>query len=166
MIRLALLILLVLAPVPFAVAADNVGIAAHPEARPFDTKVKAEAEVDAALARARASEKMVLIVMGANWCHDSRALAGWLAQGRFAAMLAARYELVYVDIGMPQTGQGRNLTIAQRFGIKQIKGTPMVLMVSGQGTLLNGKKDAAGWRNAASRREEAIFRYFAEFTGV
>jgi hypothetical protein len=31
--------------------------------------------------------------------------------------------------------------------------------------LLNSKKDAASWRNAASRSEDEIYRYFAEFTG-
>jgi hypothetical protein len=56
------------------------------------------------------------------------------------------------------------LDIARRFGIKKIKGTPTVLVVSPEGKLLNSKKDAASWRNAASRDDDAIYRYFAEFT--
>lgn len=134
--------------------------AAHPEARPFDPKANAKAEVDAALARAKANGKYALIVMGANWCHDSRALAGWFATPRFAAMLGQRYELVYVDVGY----RDRNLDVARRFGFKAIKGTPTVVIVSGEGKLLNGKKDAASWRNASTRGEDEIYRAFAEFT--
>ena len=131
----------------------------HPEARPFDVKADAKAQVDAALTRAKAGKRLTLIVMGANWCHDSRALAGWLSQPHFAAMIVSRYELVYVDVGM----RDRNIDIARRFGLKSIKGTPTVLIVGGEGRLLN-KKDAPKWRNAASRSQQAIYKAFAEFT--
>lgn len=60
----------------------------HPEARAFAVVPDAMADVDAALARASANGKRVLLVMGANWCHDSRALAGWLETPRFAALVA------------------------------------------------------------------------------
>jgi thiol-disulfide isomerase/thioredoxin len=134
---------------------------AHPEASPFNPKANAKAEVDAALTRAAATQKYVLIVMGANWCHDSRALAGWFETPRFTSMIAARYELVYVDVGY----KDRNIDIARRFGIKKIKGTPTVLIVDSEGKLLN-KKDAPTWRNSASRSEGDIYRAFAEFTGI
>ena len=130
----------------------------HPEARPFDESVNAGEQVDAALARAQLSGKRVIVVMGANWCHDSRGLSGWFAEPRFAAMLDAKYELVYVDVGM----KDRNIDIARRFGIKSIKGTPTVLVLSSGGDLLN-PKSAAQWRNAASWTEEDIFTYFDQF---
>jgi thiol-disulfide isomerase/thioredoxin len=144
-------------------ATDAVMASDHPEARPFDAEADAKAAVDATLARAKAQNRLAIIVMGANWCHDSRALAGWFATPRFAAMLGQRYEIVYVDVGTPQLGKGRNLDIAKRFGIKKIKGTPTVLIVDGDGRLLN-KKSAPTWRDAASRAEDDIYRAFAEFT--
>ena len=133
----------------------------HPEARPFDAKADAKAGVDAALVRAKAGKRMTLIIMGANWCHDSRALAGWLALPHFAAMIVSRYELVYVDVGV----RDRNIDIARRFGLKSIKGTPTVLIVDGDGRLLN-KKDASKWRNASSRSQQEIYKAFAEFTPI
>ena len=148
--------LLLASPLPSAAKEVEVG---QPEASPFDAKADAKAEVDAALARAKTGNRMALIVMGANWCHDSRALAGWFAQPRFAAMIVSRYELVYVDVGY----KDRNIDIARRFGLKSIKGTPTVMIVNGNGKLLN-KKDAPTWRNAASRSEQAIYKAFAEFT--
>lgn len=133
----------------------------NPEASPFDAKADARADVNAALARAKSGNRMVMVVMGANWCHDSRALAGWLSQPHFAAMIVSRYELVYVDVGY----KDRNIEIARRFGIKSIKGTPTVLIVNGDGRLLN-KKDAPRWRNAGSRSQQEIYKAFAEFTAA
>ena len=63
-----------------------------------------------------------------------------------------------------QLYEGRNLDIAKRFGIKKVKTTPLVMLVSADGKLLNSKKDAASWRNAASRGEDDIYSYFARFT--
>lgn len=128
----------------------------HPEATPYAPALDATAAVDAALARAAERGTMVMIVLGANWCHDSRALAGWLETERFAALVRERYELVYVDAGHPQDGNGRNLDIAARFGVEGITGTPSLLVLVSDGTLLN-PETAKSWRNAASRSEDEIY---------
>ncbi|WP_100260357.1 thioredoxin family protein [Qipengyuania seohaensis] len=128
----------------------------HPEARSFAVTQDPAAQVDAALASAAANDTHVLIVMGANWCHDSRALAGWLETPRFRELIDAEYELVFVNIGMPQTGDGHNLEIARRFGLDELPGTPNVLVIDGSGRLINAET-ATGWRNAASRSEDEIY---------
>jgi thiol-disulfide isomerase/thioredoxin len=137
-------------------------VISHPEAALYDAARDAHADVDAALARAKISGKGVILVMGANWCHDSKSLAGRFELPRFKALMAARYEVVYIDVAHPQSGHGRNIDIAQRFGIKKIKGTPTVLILSSEGKLLN-KKDAPKWSNAASRSEADIYTYFVAF---
>ena len=139
--------------------ADHAAGGDHPEARAFGQSADAAADVDAALVRAALSDKRVLLVLGANWCHDSRGLAGWFAQPRFAAMLAPKYEIVYVDVGQ----RDRNLDIARRFGIGTVKGTPTVLILSSSGALLN-RKSAPKWRNVASRERDEIFAYFDQFS--
>lgn len=138
--------------------------AAHPEARPYAAEADAARDIDAALARAAASGKRVLLVLGANWCHDSRALAGWLETPRFAALAAQSYEVVFVDVGTPQTGEGRNLDIARRFGLAEMTGTPALLVLTAQGKAVN-LDTAAGWRNAASRSEAAIHAELAALAG-
>ncbi|WP_321325558.1 thioredoxin family protein [uncultured Parasphingorhabdus sp.] len=157
--RFLLLVLASLAFVPFSAVSAAPHGGDHPEARPFEQEANASALIDAALARALSSEKRVIVVMGANWCHDSRGLAGWFAEPRFAAMLQDKYELVYVDVGY----KDRNIDIARRFGIKSIEGTPTVLILSADGVLLN-RKSAPKWRNAASRAEADIFAYFDQFS--
>jgi thioredoxin-related protein len=136
----------------------------HPEVKAYDKSRDASADVDAALLRAKENGRRIILVMGANWCHDSRGLAGWLAEPRFAEMLKDKYEIVYVNIGKPQRDKGVNLEIAERFGVKQVKNTPLVLVLSPQGLLLNTIDDARSWRNAASREEDEIFDYFNQFT--
>ncbi|MEP3226905.1 MAG: thioredoxin family protein [Parasphingorhabdus sp.] len=161
MFKLFVTSLILCLSVPLAPTADAAAPTGekHPEAKPYDKKASAAENVDAALARAMLSDKRVLLVMGANWCHDSRGLAGWFETPRFANMLKSQYELVYVDVGH----RDRNIAIAQRFGIEKIVGTPTVLILSSSGALLN-RDTAPTWRNAASREEDEIFEYFHKFT--
>jgi hypothetical protein len=162
-IRTAIAASLALALAACATTPDAVA-PAHPEARSYAVSPDAMADVDAALARAAASGKRVLLVMGGNWCHDSRALAGWLETPRFAALVADKYELVFVNVGMPQTGDGHNLAVPQRFGLGEVPGTPALLVLTAEGQPVN-LDTAASWRNAASRSEEAIYAELAALAG-
>lgn len=139
--------------------------APRPEARSYRVSENASADVDAALARARQSGKRVLLVMGANWCSDSRALAGWLATNRFAELIDRKYELVFVNIGMPGTGDGHNLGIAARFGIQEVPGLPNVLVLTGDGVLVN-PTTATSWRNAETRTGDAIYDELADLADL
>lgn len=131
-----------------------------PEARSYHAGASASADVDSALARARQSGKRVLLVMGANWCGDSRVLAGWLATDRFADLVDRKYELVFVDIGMPRGGDRPNLEIARRFGVSELPGSPNVLVLTGDEVLVN-PTTATTWRNAESRTADAIYQELA-----
>ena len=113
------------------------------------------AQIDAALANSRLSGKPVLLVMGANECHDSAWLANLLATDRFAPV-RERYAIVYADIGMPHVrGWGRNPAVPKRFKFK-IKGTPTIAVLDADGNVLN-RKAAPKWRNAASRSDDDIY---------
>lgn len=124
----------------------------------FDPTRDADIDVTAALVRARAGGKLTMIVLGGNWCHDSRALAEHFAEDDFAAMLRPRYEVVYVDVGH----RDRNLQIPARYGVTALTGTPTVLIISPDGRLLN-RGTAGSWRNAASRSRQTIYSAFANF---
>ncbi len=128
----------------------------HPETRAYAASDDAMGDVDAALARGAARDKRVILALGANWCHDSRAFAGWLETPRFRALTERAFEVVYVDIGMPQTGETHNLDVARRFGFATLEGTPTVLVLDSDGRVLNAET-ARSWRNTASRSENAIY---------
>ena len=55
------------------------------------------------------------------------------------------------------------LDLAAELGVSDIIGTPTVLVLGRDGALLNGNT-AKGWRNAASRSEDAVFAELESFT--
>ena len=140
---------------------------AHPEARPFGDPDRAGRDVAEALARARINGHRVILVFGANWCHDSRALAGWFATPRFAAMLSPRYEIVWIDVGQ----KDRNLDLARRFGLEGIKGTPtvppgefskIVARNGGRDNAFTSQDYTAYFQNVARDRLELVMRMEAD----
>ena len=127
----------------------------HPEPRLYDASINARQTLEAALVRARINNTLVLVAMGANWCHDSRAFAGWMETDRFKTLVAEKYELIYINVGMPQSQDGHNLDIGARFGVT-VEGTPTLLLLTPDGEILN-HDSATSWRNAASRSEDEIY---------
>lgn len=138
---------------------------------PFDEVSDGAAALAVALADAAARQtadpagppQRVLAVFGANWCHDSRDLATMLERPRIAALIARQYQVVLIDAGMPQTGNGRNLDVAARHGVADITGTPTVLVLDADGQLLNSPDNARAWRNASSRSEGEVYRFLRQW---
>lgn len=156
MIGLAPALLLALAA-PAADASPTPPVARVAEQRKFYPKdADGAAVLDAALAEASRSGEFSLVVFGADWCHDSRSLAEVLSSSAFTGEFGSRYSVTFIDVGRPQTGEGRNLELVARFGVKRMKGTPAMFAISPQGERINSKKDAVSWRNAHSRGEAAI----------
>lgn len=128
--------------------------------RPFDDTRNAMADVNAALAAAEVSNKTVLLVLGGNWCHDSRGLAAKFEQPELADVIADSYELVWVDVGH----RDRNLDVARRFGVPDLYGTPTVLILSPEKKLLN-RGSVHDWRMADSKPYDETLEYFERFAG-
>ena len=126
--------------------------------RPYDENSNAMLDVDAALMAAAANDKKVLVVLGANWCHDSRGLAAKFQKPEAASLIEEAYELVYVDVGQ----RDRNLNIGARFGVPTLYGTPTVLILSSDGILLN-TDSVHDWRTAYSKPYDETLAYFQSF---
>ncbi len=130
----------------------------HDDPRPFDASRNAMADVDAALTSSEISGKRVLLVLGGNWCHDSRGLAAKFEQRELAQVIGENYHLVWVDVGR----RDRNLDVPARFGVPQLFGTPTVLILSPEETLLNADS-VHDWRAADSKPYDETLRYFESF---
>lgn len=124
----------------------------------YDETRDAVKDVEAAQTFAKETDRKSLIVMGANWCHDSRALAGHFQTDRFKTLLEEHYSLVYVDVGE----KNRNLDIARSFGLDGIVGTPTVIIQKSDGTVMN-LDTAVTWRNSASRTSDTIYEELERF---
>ncbi|WP_262694410.1 thioredoxin family protein [Kordiimonas aquimaris] len=127
-------------------------------ASPYVPSENVMADVDAALARAKENDKLVLIVMGATWCHDSRGLARRFADPTIASVVNDSYETLYVDVGYLDSARAVN----QRFGMPSIYATPTVMIVDPETGALKNSKTMHIWRNADSISYGDTRSYFAE----
>lgn len=152
MLRLVLAFVFAFIIVPASLADDDI--------RPFDETADAVADVDAALERARVTDHRVILVLGGNWCHDSRGIAAHMASAEMQPVLQD-YELVYVDVGM----RNRNQDIPARFGVPVIYATPTILVVDPELGLVN-RDSVHDWGNAHSRPTSDAVEYFTTFATI
>ena len=139
---------------------DKPPAAAKATAGYFDKTADARAVMDGALADAAQTGRSAVLVFGGDWCHDSVALAKLLASDAFKAEFGSGYAVSFIDVGVPQTGNGRNIELLGRFKVKGLKGTPAMFVVGPDGHLRNKRKDALSWRNAHSRGAAATLEWF------
>lgn len=128
---------------------------AEDEPRPYDKEADAEVDINHTLVAAKEEGKLAMLLFGANWCHDSRALAAHFEKPRFQTLLNNHYKIAHVDVGQ----KNRNIDLARKFGVDDIVGTPTIFITNSEGEVLN-LETAPTWRNAASRNEDDIFEYF------
>ncbi|PHR56983.1 MAG: protein-disulfide isomerase [Robiginitomaculum sp.] len=135
---------------------------AKTELRPYDSKIDAMKAVDEALARATLNNTKALIVMGANWCHDSRALATRFDTAEFKTLISQKYELVYVSAGTNPGQNNENKAVSKRFGVESIEGTPTVFIATPNGDVLNADS-AVYWRNAHEIPSDMTLAYLEHY---
>lgn len=144
--------------------ADGLHRAAVPEATPY-ASISEPADAERALEQAKQAAagegKLVLAVFGADWCHDSRALAGLLGTPRFTSLTEQHYVVTFIDVGAPQQGEGRNLDLLARYGVTDVVGTPNLLVIDPADDAAVNADTAKSWRNAASRSEDAVYEELA-----
>lgn len=135
----AFVALLAVAPLPaFAAKAPTVALKSladlpTPLPYPYNETADAEADVAAAIKRAKAAKKLVLIDFGGNWCPDCRIFAGLIEQPDVKKFVDKHYEVVTVDVGR----YTKNMQIPARYGIEKLKGVPSFLVVDTKGKLVN-----------------------------
>lgn len=66
---------------------------------PYDESADAGADVDAAITRAAAEGRLLLLTFGANWCTDCRAFDAAMNDPALAAVLADHFVPVKIDVG-------------------------------------------------------------------
>ena len=93
-----------------------------------------------ALKRAAKEGRHVLLVFGANWCSDCRALDALLKSDKAIAVeLAAHFVIAKIDVGKGPDAL-RNETLVKRFDVAVDTGIPVLVVVDANGRLLNNTK--------------------------
>ena len=104
---------------------------------PYDEAASGEELVRAARERAAGSERRVLLVFGANWCSDCRAMdALFQSDAAIAARLREGFEVVKLDVGRDEVPR-KNAGLITRYGAAVETGIPVLVVVDSDGTLLN-----------------------------
>lgn len=99
---------------------------------PYNEATDARVDVERALVQAAGSDRLVMIVFGANWCTDCRVLDAAMSAQPLAGALAANYVLVKVDIG----NWDKHVDVAARFGDPISKGIPALIVADSHGDVL------------------------------
>lgn len=113
---------------------------------------------EASLTEAREQDKLLLVILGANWCHDSKALASRLDDPALATVLDDHYETLVIGIGYFEQG----FDVARRLGMEIYPHTPTVLIYDPQAGALVNLDDHHVWRDAARLSDEETLSYFED----
>lgn len=126
---------------------------------PYDEAADAKADVKRTLAEARKANKPVLIIYGANWCEDCRALDKALHEGRNAELVNREFKVVKVDVGRFD----KNLDVAESYGNPIKKGIPGAAVLSPDGKVLYLTK-LGELADARHMSETGIYDFFHAVT--
>lgn len=129
--------------------------------QPYDEKANADQVVDAAMARAKKSHKLLLIDMGGNWCPDCVVLHNLMLVPTMQKFMDAHYEVAMVDVGKFD----RNPQIGARYGYNtRLKGVPTILVVDpATNKVINGEQVFA-LSNAGHQTPQDLADYLARWT--
>lgn len=98
----------------------------------YPPNADAKKDISAALAKAKAQHKRVLLVFGADWCFDCHVLDYRFHSSEIEPTLDKNFVVVHVDIGQGE----RNTDIAQKYEIPVNRGVPSIAVVGSSGALL------------------------------
>ena len=129
------------------------------DGRLFQPSTDSLADVQQALSRAEKSDRLVLVVLGANWCHDSRALASRLHTPPLAEVIQQHYELVFVDVGFLDKGRD----VLQQFDVAHFYATPTVLIIDPSSRALVNDEDRHIWGDAYNIDMPSSVQYFEKW---
>lgn len=123
---------------------------------PYNAAADAKADVAHALADARAAHVPVLLIFGANWCEDCRALDKALKEGKNAELMKQEFKVVKVDVG----NFDHNLDVANAYGNPLKKGIPAAVLVSSSDNQVLYATKGGELANARRMSESGIYDFF------
>lgn len=130
-----------------------------PDGRLFAPSADALNDVQQALGRADGGDRLALVVVGGNWCHDSRALAARLNRSPLAEVIQEDYELVFVDVGYLDKGRD----VLQASGVAHFYATPTVLIIDPSTGQVINDEDRHVWANAYKVDMSTSVEYFEKW---
>jgi protein disulfide-isomerase len=123
---------------------------------PYDEKADAAADVHHALTLAQSDHKQVLLVFGANWCGDCRALDKAM-HGSSQSLIAGKFDVVKIDVG----NFDKNLDLAARYGNPIDNGIPSVVVLGRDNHVIYSTKGGE-LANARKMGDQGIYDFLSQ----
>lgn len=127
----------------------------------YDEKADAKKDIRAAIAqasRAGQSSKNIVLVFGANWCKDCRALAEQMLKDYLASLVEKNFVVVKIDVGR----MDKNLDVAAKYGVPIENGIPALAVLDSKGKLLFAQ-DQGQFADARHISYEGIKAFFEQW---
>jgi len=113
-------------------------------------------DIDAKLLQAKVENKKLLLVLGAQWCHDSKGLAAKFSDEKMQKLLTGNYQTLFIDVGYYENG----FDVVSRFGMPIYYGTPTVMIIDANTSQLLNADSMQQWLSANSIKIEKYLDYF------
>ncbi len=119
-------------------------------------------DLQATLQKAEDENKMALVILGANWSNDSRALAARLQVEPLKSLVDENYVTLFVNVG--NLSEGRE--VIQSLGVPIYYATPTVLIIDPVTGALVNEGNRHMWASADSISMEDSVDYFEQIAGI
>ncbi len=119
----------------------------------------ANAKLDIKNALAADTTTPIILVFGANWCPDCKALDLAMKHGASASLLARDFRIVKIDVGQ----KDKNLDIAESYGVSVKKGIPAVVIISSKNKVLYATREGE-LSKAQKMSDDGIYQFFKRVT--
>jgi len=116
-------------------------------------------QAETALSKALAENKYALIVLGAQWCHDSVGLAENFSTDEMQSVLTARYITQFIDVAYLEDRRD----ITNLVGYPNYFATPTVLIVDPASNTVINMDSLKEWQSADSVDKQTYIEQFSRF---
>jgi RNA polymerase sigma factor (sigma-70 family) len=124
----------------------------------YQTDRDASADIASALATAGQTHREVLVVFGANWCPDCRALDTMFHSPQVEPLLTSDYQVVAVDVGK----WNLNLGVAARYVDLHTSGIPALVVLDPSGRVITTTNDGS-FANARTMTPSEVAAFLSKW---
>lgn len=131
-------------------------LTAHAAPLPYDETANANEQLQSGIVEAQRRRQHVLVIFGANWCPDCRALDKSF-QGQVGKLLRTKFVVVKVDVG----NFDKNIDLSERYGSPTKRGIPAAVVLNTDGKVLYSTK-AGELANARKMSDTGLYDFFSK----
>lgn len=129
--------------------------------KPYDEHADAKAVIEQAASEAKLQNKPMVIIFGANWCSDCRALNTAIESGKDAAKFAKEFKIVKVNVG----NFDKNIDVANAYGNPIAGGIPGAAILTSNRKLLY-VTNPGELSTAMRSSENGVYTLFVQHTAA